>query len=232
MKGSDYLEKFEPLFYLNLLGYKFGVTESLLFQWILIAIISIIAIISTRNLNKVPNRKQSVVEIVVETFNSLVRENMGEGYSAFVPYIGTLAIFLLSMNLLGLFGLKPPTLDFSVVAGLALISFVVVQVNAIKKIGMGHYFGGYFKPFAALLPLNLVERFMLPISLTLRLFGNMTAAFVVMEMVYGALGHLGWIAQIGIPVPLHAYFDVFDGTIQMVIFMMLTMVNIKIIADH
>ena len=226
------MEKFEALFYLNLFGYKFDVTSSILFQWILIVIITIIAIISTRNLKKVPDKKQSVVEIVVETFNSLVRENMGEGYSAFVPYIGTLAIFLLSMNLLGLVGLKPPTLDFSVVAGLALISFVVVQVNAVKKIGVGHYFGGYFKPFAALLPLNLVERFMLPISLTLRLFGNMTAAYVVMEMIYGALGHFGMVAQIGIPAVCSAYFDVFDGTIQMVIFMMLTMVNIKIIADH
>lgn len=224
--------EFEVLFSINLFGFRLDVTSSILIQWILIAIITIIAIISTRNLKKVPNRKQTVVEIVVETFNSLVRENMGEGYSAFVPYIGTLAIFLLSMNLLGLIGLKPPTLDFSVVAGFALISFMVVQVNAIKKIGIGHYLGGYFKPFAALLPLNLVERFMLPISLTLRLFGNMTAAFVVMEMVYGALGHLGWVAQLGIPVPLHAYFDVFDGTIQMVIFMMLTMVNIRIIAEH
>lgn len=226
------MEKFEPLFYLNLFGYEFGVTSSLLIQWILIVIISVIAIISTRNLKKVPDKKQSIVETVVETFNSLVKENMGEGYSAFVPYIGTLAIFLLSMNLLGLIGIKPPTLDFSVVAGLALISFVVVQVNAIKKIGLGHYFGGYFKPFAALVPLNLIERVMLPVSLTLRLFGNMTAAFVVMEMIYEGLGHLGFIAQIGIPIPLHAYFDVFDGTIQMVIFMMLTMVNIKIVADH
>ncbi len=226
------MEKFEPLFYLNLFGYKAGITLSLIIQWIVMLIITIIAIVSTRNLKKIPDKKQSAVEIVVETFNSLVRENMGEGYSAFVPYIGTLAIFLLFMNLLGLIGVKPPTLDFSVVAGLAAITFVIVQANAIKRIGLGHYFGGYFKPFAALLPLNLVERIMLPVSLTLRLFGNMTAAAVVMDMIYSALGKLGWVAQIGIPIPFHAYFDVFDGTIQMVIFMMLTMVNIKIIADH
>lgn len=226
------MEKFEALFHVNLFGYDVGITSSLLIQWIAMIIITILAIVFTSNLKKIPDKKQSIVEIVVETFNSLVRENMGEGYSAFVPYIGTLAIFLLFMNLLGLIGVKPPTLDMSVVAGLALITFVVVQANAIKKIGLGHYFGGYFKPFAALVPLNLVERIMLPVSLTLRLFGNMTAAYVVMEMVYGALGHLGWVAQIGIPVPLHAYFDVFDGTIQMVIFMMLTMVNIKIVAEH
>lgn len=226
------MEKFVPLFYLNLFGYKFGVTSSLIIQWVIMIIVTILAIIFTTNLKKIPDKKQNVVEILVETFNKLVKENMGEGYASFVPYIGTLAIFLLFMNLVGLVGLKPPTLDLSVVAGLALITFVLVQANAIKKIGLGHYFSGYFQPYAGMLPLNLIERFMLPVSLTLRLFGNMTAAVVIMDMVYNALGHVTWVAQLAIPVPLHAYFDVFDGTIQMVIFMMLTMINIKIAAEH
>ncbi|OAA86708.1 MULTISPECIES: F0F1 ATP synthase subunit A [Clostridium] len=226
------MEKFVPLFYLNLFGYKFGVTSSLLIQWVIIVILTILAIVFTRDLKKIPNKKQNVVEILVETFNKLVKENMGEGYAAYVPYIGTLAMFLLLMNLAGLVGLKPPTLDLSVVAGLALITFVLVQANGIIKIGLGHYFSAYFQPYAAMLPLNLIERFMLPVSLTLRLFGNMTAAVVIMDMVYNALGNIAWVAQLGIPVPLHAYFDVFDGTIQMVIFMMLTMINIKITAEH
>jgi F-type H+-transporting ATPase subunit a len=226
------LEKFVPLFYLNLFGYKFGVTSSLFIQWVIIGILTILAIVFTRNLKKIPNKKQNVVEILVETFNKLVKENMGEGYAAYVPYIGTLAMFLLLMNLAGLVGLKPPTLDLSVVAGLALITFVLVQANSIIKIGLGHYFLGYFQPYAGMLPLNLIERFMLPVSLTLRLFGNMTAAIVIMDMVYNALGNIAWVAQLGIPVPLHAYFDVFDGTIQMVIFIMLTMINIRITAEH
>ena len=221
-----------PLFYLNLFGYKFGVTSSLFIQWVIIGILTILAIVFTRNLKKIPNKKQNVVEILVETFNKLVKENMGEGYAAYVPYIGTLAMFLLLMNLAGLVGLKPPTLDLSVVAGLALITFVLVQANSIIKIGLGHYFLGYFQPYAGMLPLNLIERFMLPVSLTLRLFGNMTAAIVIMDMVYNALGNIAWVAQLGIPVPLHAYFDVFDGTIQMVIFIMLTMINIRITAEH
>ncbi len=226
------MEKFEPLFYLNLFGFKFGVTSSLVIQWVVIVIVSLIVILATKNLNKIPDRKQNILEIIVETFNSLVKENMGEGYKAYVPYVGTLAIFLLFLNLMGLIGLKPPTLDFSVVLGLALITFVIVQVNAIKRIGIGHYLKGYVSPYAALLPLNLIERFMLPISLTLRLFGNMTAAVVIMDLIYEGLGHIAWVAQIGIPIPLHAYFDIFDGTIQMIIFMMLTMINIKIVAEH
>lgn len=73
---------------------------------------------------------------------------------------------------------------------------------------------------------------MLPLSLSLRLFGNMLSATIIMELLYEALGHVSWIAQIGIPVPLHFYFDIFDGTIQMVIFVMLTMINIKLSVEH
>lgn len=73
---------------------------------------------------------------------------------------------------------------------------------------------------------------MLPISLSLRLFGNMFAATIIMELVYSSLSKITWVAQLGIPIPLHMYFDLFDGTIQMVIFVMLTMINIVIISEH
>ena len=226
------MEKLVPLFSIPLFGYRFDVTSSILYQWIIMAVITILAILSTRNLSKIPDKKQTIVELLVQTINSLVKENMGESYKSYIPYIGTLAIFLLAMNLLGLIGLKPPTLDISVVTGLALITFVVVQANAIKRIGLGHYFSAYFTPYAPMLPLNLLERIMLPVSLTLRLFGNITAAVVIMDLIYEKLGNVTWAAQLAIPIPFHAYFDVFDGTIQMVIFMMLTMINVKIIAEH
>ena len=73
---------------------------------------------------------------------------------------------------------------------------------------------------------------MLPVSLSLRLFGNMTAAVIIMDLAYSSLNKLSWIAQVAIPIPLHVYFDLFDGTIQMVIFVMLTMINIKIISEE
>ena len=73
---------------------------------------------------------------------------------------------------------------------------------------------------------------MLPVSLALRLFGNILAATFLVELCYEALHSVGFIAQLAIPVPLHAYFDIFDGGIQTVIFIMLTMINIKMIAEH
>jgi F-type H+-transporting ATPase subunit a len=77
-----------------------------------------------------------------------------------------------------------------------------------------------------MLPINIMERVMLPISLALRLFGNMLAATLVVELVYGAL------PKIGLPIIAHAYFDLFDGTIQMLVFSMLTMIQIKLIAEE
>lgn len=227
------MEELQPLFSINLGSFNVGITSSIMTQWILIILIAILAKVFTQNLKKVPDKKQSVVEMLFETIRNVVRENMGEEYVGFVPYIGTLAIFILVMNIAPLIvGAKAPTEDLSVAAGLALITFVIVQVNAIKKVGFGKYLKAYAQPVVPLLPLNIVERVVLPVSLSLRLFGNMTAGAVIISMMYQGLGHLAWFSQLLIPIPFHAFFDLFDASIQMVVFVMLTMMNIKIIAEH
>jgi len=226
------MEKIYPLFHINFFGHSIGVAQSIIVQWCIIVLIAILSFYFTRNLKIIPNKKQNMIELVVATINNLVRDNMGEEYMRFVPFVGTIAIFLFFMNLTGLIGIKPPTVDYSVALALALITFVVVQGFAIKKIGLGHYFKGYTEPYAFILPINIIERVMLPISLSFRLFGNMIAGVVIIDLAYKSLGSLTGIAQLIIPIPLHFYFDLFDGVIQMVIFVMLTMVNIKVIAEH
>lgn len=218
-----------PLITPNLFGFHISITESIVVQWVIIVLAAIIFGLLTRNLKKVPGKKQTVLEWFVSTVNNLVKDNMGESYVRFfVPYIGTLMVFLLVMNLSGLVGVEPPTSDISVAAGLGLSTFLIIQGYAIKKLGVLHYFLGYTKPMAILLPLNIMERIMLPVSLTLRLFGNITAGVVILGMVYGGLNHFA----ILIPAPAHFYFDLFDGSIQMVIFIMLTMINLKVIVEH
>ena len=216
----------------NLFGYNFQITVSLIIQWVIVLMLSLLIAFINLNLKKIPDKKQSVVEFFVEFVEKTVEETMGKSFKSFVPFIGTLGVYLLSMNLVGLFGIKPPTTDYSVTLGMSLITFLVIQGYTIKKAGIVHYFTGYAKPLPLLLPINIMERIMLPISLSLRLFGNMFAATIIMELVYGGLGGITWVAQLGIPIPLHMYFDLFDGTIQMVIFVMLTMINIVIISEH
>ena len=217
---------------LSLFGNTYALSKDIVIQWVIILILAGVSIYMTRGLKKVPGRKQSVAELLVEAATNIVKNTMGEEYVGFVPYIGTLGLYLLIMNLTGLVGFEPPTMDYSVALGMALITFFVIQAFAIKKLGVGHYFLGYTKPIVLLLPMNILERVLLPVSLSLRLFGNMTAAATIMYIIYESLGKLSWFAQLGIPVPLHFYFDLFDGGVQMVVFTMLTMINIKIIAEH
>ncbi|MGH4138497.1 F0F1 ATP synthase subunit A [Clostridium sp.] len=216
----------------NLFGYDFQITETLITQWVIVLMLTLLIAFINKNLKKIPDKKQSVVEIFVEFVQKTVEQTMGKSFKNFVPYIGTLGVYLLSMNLVGILGIKPPTTDYSVSLGMGLTTFIVIQGYTIKKAGIGHYFTGYAKPLAVLLPVNIMERIMLPVSLSLRMFGNMFAATIIMELVYSALSSVTWVAQLGIPIPLHMYFDLFDGTIQMVIFVMLTMINIVIVSEH
>jgi F-type H+-transporting ATPase subunit a len=216
------------VFTLHILNHSIDITSSITTQWIVMAIIIILALILTRNLKKIPDKKQSSVEILVETINGLVMSNMGEEYKKFIPFIGTLAVFLFFLNLSGLIGVDPSTKDINVTLAFALMSFVIIQGNAIKKIGVGGYLKGYLKPYAPMIVMNVIEKITLPLSLCLRLFCNMLVGAMVLGLVYGALGHFAFV----IPVPLHFFFDLFDGIIQMFVFVMLTMVYTKIGVEH
>ena len=224
------MDIFAPLFTVKI-G-SLTISSTIIFQWAAMLLIIVFALLSTRNLKNKPGKLQVVLESIYQTVYNLVKSNMGESYIVFVPHIGTLAIFLLVLNFYGLIGLAPPTQDLSVAVALAITSFVVVHVNAIRRCHIGGYIKGYFKPYPLMLPLNLMERIIFPVSLALRLFGNMLAATLLIDLMYSGLGHISWFAQLGMPILAHGFFDVFDGTIQMIVFTMLTMVNIKIIADH
>ena len=227
------MELTHPIFSFNIGKLAIDIKPEAIIQLVLVLLIGILAWWATKDLKRRPTgKKQVVVEYIYTTIQNVVNENMGEQYGDMIPFIGTLAVFIVTMNLLGLVGITPVTNNFSVTLALGLISFVVIQGYTMKKIGIGHYFLGYGQPMLMMLPINVIERVMLPVSLSLRLFGNILAASFLVELVYESLDKIAWIAQIGLPVPLHAYFDIFDGCIQMVIFVMLTMINIKITVEH
>lgn len=227
------MELTHPIFSFNIGKLVIDIKPEAIIQLVLVLLIGVLAWWATKDLKRRPTgKKQVVVEYIYTTIQNVVNVNMGEQYGDMIPFIGTLAVFIVTMNLLGLVGITPVTNNFSVTLALGLISFVVIQGYTMKKIGIGHYFLGYGQPMLMMLPINVIERVMLPVSLSLRLFGNILAASFLVELVYESLDKIAWIAQIGLPVPLHAYFDIFDGCIQMVIFVMLTMINIKITVEH
>ena len=148
---------------------------------------------------------------------------MGENGVRFVNYISAIFLFILFCNISSLIGLRPPTADYGVTLPLGLITFAMVHYNGIKKNKVKH-FTNLFQPLPLLFPINLIGEFAVPLSLSLRLFGNVLSGTVMMGLWYGLLPLL---VKLGIPAALHVYFDVFSGAIQTYVFCMLTMVYVN-----
>jgi F-type H+-transporting ATPase subunit a len=217
----------ETVFSLNMLNHTFNVTTSIVTQWAMMVVITVLVIALTGDLKKVPGKRQSVVEMVVGMMRGLVSDNMGPKYKSFVPFIGTMGIFLFFLNLSGLIGIEPSTKDINVTAGFALISFVVINGNAFIKVGIKGYGKKLIEPFPLMIPMNLIEKVTLPVSLCLRLFCNMLVGSIIIGLLY----QLSRITAFVIPIPFHFFFDVFDGIIQVYIFMMLTMLYTRMGAE-
>jgi F-type H+-transporting ATPase subunit a len=216
----------KTVFAIKLGNYNFAITETVVLQWIIMAIITILAILLTKNMKKVPDKKQSVVEMVVNLINGLVKENMGEEYMNFVPIIGTMAVFILFLNLTGLVGIEPATKDISVTAGFALVSAFLINATALKRIGIGGYIKAIFSQGPIMAPMNVLEKVTIPVSLCLRLFINMLVGAIVMSLIYQTP------ARLIVPVPLHGFFDLFDGVLQVYVFILLTMIFTKLGIEH
>lgn len=211
------------------------VTETVVVTWIIMAVLIVLSIAFTRNFEKVPKGAQNVVEMIVDTLNKFTIQTMGEDKKGFAPYMGTLFIFLIVANLIGLLGLRPPTADINTTFALSILTFTLTVGNGIRRKGIGTYLKGFFEPMPFLLPLNILGEIANPISLSFRLFGNIVGGLIIMSLVYGGLAGLSTkiglatipIFQVGIPAALHAYFDIFSGLLQSFIFVMLSMVFIS-----
>lgn len=166
-----------------------------------------------------PNAVQNVVEMIVEILDGVVESNMGKHAPAYRNYVITLMAFIFLSNISGLFGLRPPTADFGTTFALGIISFVLIEYAWIKSKGI-RFFKDLLEPIFVFLPVNIISEFATPVSMSLRLFGNVLAGTIMMGLWYGLMP---WFAKIGIPAFLHSYFDLFSGAIQTYVFGMLTM---------
>ncbi len=128
-------------------------------------------------LELVPGKVQSIVELIFETFAGLAEEVMGERGRKFVPLILTFFIFILISNALGLIpGLAPPTANLNTTLGLALIVFVTTHIIGLREHGIGylkHFVGPVWWLAPIMVPIELIGHLARPVSLSMRLFGNM-----------------------------------------------------------
>lgn len=188
---------------------------------------------------KAETRRQHVAEWIVEKVEGLVNENMGRYFSGFAPFIAAILALSAFSSLLSLFGLYPPTSDLNIVAGWAILVFVLITYYK-NKCGPIIYAKSFAQPVPLLLPINIISEVATPISMAFRHYGNVLSGTVISVLVAAGLqglsslllswlpGFLGEIPflQVGIPAVLSVYFDVFSGCLQAFIFAMLTMMYV------
>lgn len=222
-KDPDFMIK--SLLKLNLFGQEVYLTTthvSLLIICAGLILFALVVRLKLRDTDEKPGGLQNVAELIVEMLDGMVHSSMGKKGKPYRNYIGALFIFILISNLSGLLGLRPPTADYGVTLGLGLITFFIVQTNNLRYNKFGA-FTELFKPLPFLFPINFIGEIATPISLSLRLFGNILAGTVIMSLIYGLLSKVAYLW----PGVLHVYFDIFSGAIQAYVFCMLTMVFIQ-----
>lgn len=196
------------------------VSNSVVLTWIIMAIIIALSLIFTRNLSIKPTKAQMYLEIVIGGISNFIEGAVGEKGKRYIPYLGTVALYLGFANLSGLFGVKPPTKDLNITATLALMSIILVQVAAIRQKKVKGWLKGFTHPMVFMTPINIMEVMIRPLSLCMRLFGNILGGFIVMELIK-------LVVPIIVPVAFSFYFDIFDGLIQAYIFVFLTSIYIN-----
>ena len=194
---------------------------------IIIAFLTILSIVATRKLKKVPTGVQAFLEIVVDGLHSFVKSQMGKAGTRFLPLVGTLFLYILLMNLIGQVPLfHSPTNNLNTTVALALIVFFVTQYCGLKECGIGGYFKhmmGEPKWMAPMMfPLHLMaEFFTKPMSLSMRLFGNIMGEDTVLAIFVGFSPLLFGLIPIPMQFPM-VLLGVFASTIQAGIFALLT----------
>ena len=197
------------------------VMESVVVTWIIMAIMMIASLIlvhglKVRNISKKQAALESGMSFIYDFFEGL----LGKEGKAYIPYLITVVIYIGIAYMIGLLGFKSPTKDLNVTVSLAVMSIVLVEVAGIRKKGVRGWIKSFAEPIAIIAPINVLELFIRPLSLCMRLFGNVLGAIVVMALIKHLLPLI-------VPLPFSFYFDIFDGVIQAYVFVFLTSLYIK-----
>ena len=215
------------------------ITESQVNSWLVIVSVLGLCLYLTHGLApKAQTRRQLAAEWIVEKVDGLVRQNMGEYFKGFAPFIAAILALSAFSSLLSLIGLYPPTSDLNVVGGWALLVFFLITFYRFKA-GPVQYLKAFADP-PLLAPLNVISEVATPVSMAFRHYGNVLSGSIISALVATALQGLsaivlGWLPgvlgqfpllQIGLPAILSVYFDLFSGYLQAFIFAMLTMLYV------
>ncbi len=221
-------EKSEVLF--SLFG-VLDVTGEVITMWILLALITVVCLIVRKNLSERPGKFQNMVETGVEYLDKFTSDILGKEKSRkYFCFLASLFVFIITANYSGLIpgmGLTPyakaPTSSFSVTIALGIIAFVFLQAAGLRC-GVKHYFKRFVSPMFFMLPLLVLDEFVKPASLSLRLFGNVFGEETVMEKLYEIL-------PIGAPI-LMMVLSILFCALQAVVFTMLVSIYLEEVTEE
>ena len=192
--------------------------EAVCFSFCAALFLIVISAIATRKYKQVPRGVQNLLEWAVGLLRGLVRSFIGEGGDKYLPYLGTVFLFIFVMNVMGLIPtFRSPTMTLSTTAALGVVTFVMVQFYAVRDTGLLTYLKHFMGDILWLAPLmivvEIVGEFARPVSLSLRLFGNIFGEDMVIEK----LLHMGQDFYLPLQIPMMA-FAIFGSFLQAFIF--------------
>ena len=202
--------------------------DAVSYTWLIIVLLLVLSLLATSALKSIPSGMQNFMETVIGGIEGMIVDTMGEHGRPFFPLIATLAIFVLVSNLIGLIpGFFPPTANINTTAACAVIVFISTHVVGIKHHGLG-YIKHFLGPIAWLAPImffiEVIGHLSRPVSLTLRLFGNMNGHELVLMIFFG-------LAPFLVPLPM-MLMGVLVSFIQAFVFMLLAMIYIQGSLEH
>jgi F-type H+-transporting ATPase subunit a len=178
-----------------------GIPDHVTYTWLVMIVLATVAFVASRNVQLVPQGLQNVIEVVLEQLIGMIDDVMGHEGRKYLPLIATLGLFILGGNLLSLVpGMAGPTTNLNTTAACALVVFFAYHWIGIRKQGALTYLKHFMGPVPlALKPLmfviEIISHLARPLSLTLRLFGNMVGGHILLAIIFflmGLQGLIGW----------------------------------------
>ena len=198
------------------------------YTWLAMGILIALALVVRGRLKLIPGGTQNALEAVIGGLEDFIVANIGEGGRRFVPMLCGIFIFILTMNLMGLTpGLDAATANINTTAAMAACVFLYYNLVGLRRWGPGYikHFMGPMLPLAPLmLPLEIISHFARPLSLTLRLFGNIRGEELVLVIFFS-------LAPLFSTLPIYFLFGL-AKSLQAFIFFMLTLIYLKGAIEH
>lgn len=207
----------------------FNFNEQMKSMLIVTLVLAIIIIILGLLIRRVDPKKKTPLWLVpivwiVSIINDFTKTNIGKRWKTYAPYFLTVAIYLFVLNISAIFCQTTPTTYIVINFAFGITTFFIIQITGIISLGLGGYLKSFVGPVWWLaflfIPINIISEFALPLSLTLRLTGNLLSGSVISKLIVGSAG---WFAIPFMPF-INVYFDLMSGVIQTFVFIMLTII--------